>query len=46
MPLVAVCAAWAVSWGVSTISYTRFVVSPLLVAGLSGWLSLLPRWPR
>ncbi|PZG03268.1 hypothetical protein C1J01_46220 [Nonomuraea aridisoli] len=27
-------------WGVSTISYTGFVVSPLLVAGLSGWLGL------
>ncbi|MFG1705960.1 MFS transporter [Nonomuraea sp. M3C6] len=27
-------------WGVSTISYTGFVVSPLLVAGLSNWLGL------
>jgi hypothetical protein len=27
-------------WGVSTISYTGFVVSPLLVAGLSRWLGL------
>ncbi|MGR6916001.1 MFS transporter [[Actinomadura] parvosata] len=27
-------------WGVSTISYTGFVVSPLLVAGLSGWIGL------
>ncbi|TMR09419.1 MFS transporter [Nonomuraea turkmeniaca] len=27
-------------WGVSTISYTGFVVSPLLVAGLSGWVGL------
>ncbi|MEO3800289.1 MFS transporter [Nonomuraea sp. B1E8] len=27
-------------WWVSTISYTGFVVSPLLVAGLSGWLGL------
>ncbi|MBF8187399.1 MFS transporter [Nonomuraea sp. K274] len=27
-------------WGVSTISYTGFVVSPLLVAWLSGWLGL------
>ncbi|UBU10989.1 MFS transporter [Nonomuraea gerenzanensis] len=27
-------------WGVSTISYTGFVISPLLVAGLSGWLGL------
>ncbi|MEV4013064.1 MFS transporter [Nonomuraea angiospora] len=27
-------------WGVSTISYTGFVISPLLVAALSGWLGL------
>ncbi|NBF00572.1 hypothetical protein GUY59_46720, partial [Nonomuraea sp. K271] len=27
-------------WWVSTISYTGFMVSPLLVAGLSGWLGL------
>ncbi|MGN9845611.1 MFS transporter [Nonomuraea sp. H19] len=27
-------------WGVSTISYTGFVISPLFVAGLSGWLGL------
>ncbi|MFG2077583.1 MFS transporter [Nonomuraea maritima] len=27
-------------WGISTISYAGFVVSPLLVAGLSGWLGL------
>ncbi|NUT39454.1 MAG: MFS transporter, partial [Thermoactinospora sp.] len=27
-------------WGVSTLSYTGFVVSPLLVAGLTAWLGL------
>ncbi|MGW6496364.1 MFS transporter [Nonomuraea angiospora] len=27
-------------WGVSTISYAGFVISPLLVAALSGWLGL------
>ncbi|HEX4811294.1 MAG TPA: MFS transporter [Nonomuraea sp.] len=27
-------------WAVSTISYAGFVLSPLLVAGLSGWLGL------
>nr|WP_055506149.1 MFS transporter [Nonomuraea pusilla] len=27
-------------WGVSTVSYTGFVVSPLLVAGLSAWIGL------
>ncbi|NUR87452.1 MAG: MFS transporter [Nonomuraea sp.] len=27
-------------WGVSTVSYTGFVISPLLVAGLTAWLGL------